>query len=291
MRRILAELFNSSGNVNADAGKSHRAEHLYKLASRIDPRWSVPWYNLGLLAKNNARWEDSLTFNQRAASLSSDDQAAWWNLGIAATALHNWSIARQAWTACGIELMDGTGEVAMPPATACVRLNPSHSGEVVWGERLDPARFVIMNVPLPESEHRFHDIVLNDGAENGTRELNTMKVPVFDELAIWKRSKYSTFRVNIRAADASAPDSLLEFCRSRKLGLEDWSSIRILCDKCSRGNPGPHDCPAIQEEGSQTFGLAAQTRDEAIAALRDWKESVNDAEFGDPELVVDATVH
>src|SRR5260370_35968216 len=104
MRRILAELFNSSGNVNADAGKSHRAEHLYKLGSRIDPRWSVPWYNLGLLAKNNGRWEDSLTFNQRAASLSSDDQAAWWNLGIAATALHNWSIARQAWAACGIEL-------------------------------------------------------------------------------------------------------------------------------------------------------------------------------------------
>jgi hypothetical protein len=50
-----------------------------------------------------------------------------------------------------------------PPVTACVRLNPQSSGEVVCGERLDPARLLILSVPLPESRHRFYDIVLNDG--------------------------------------------------------------------------------------------------------------------------------
>ena len=179
----------------------------------------------------------------------------------------------------------------MPPVTACVRLNPSHSGEVVWGERIDPARLVVLNVPLPESEHRLQDIVLNDGAESGTRELNNTKAPVFHELAIWQRSKYSMFRVNIRTEDASAQDILMEFCRSRKLGLDDWSSIRILCAECSRGNPGSHDCGAIQEEGRRRFGLAAQTRKDAIAVLRDWKESGDDAEFSDLEVVLNATVH
>jgi hypothetical protein len=118
-----------------------------------------------------------------------------------------------------------------------------------------------------------------------------MKVPVFDELAIWQCSKYSTFSVNIRTGDANAPDTLLEFCQSRNLGLEDWSSIRMLCAECSRGNPGPHDCKAAQEEGSRCFGLAAQNREDAITVLRDWKESVEHAQFSDPELVLDAKVH
>jgi hypothetical protein len=87
-------------------------------------------------------------------------------LGIAATALHDWPEAA---------------------ATACVRLNPQSSGEVVWGERLDPARLVILNVPLPESRHRFRDIILNDGAENGTRAVGGIQVPVFAEFAGLKR--------------------------------------------------------------------------------------------------------
>jgi len=291
MRRTLAELFNDRGNENADRGKVTRAEHLYKLASRIDPRWSVPWYNLGLLAKKNARWSDSLTFNNRAVSLCLEDQAAFWNLGIAATALHDWTEARRAWAACGVELLEGAGEVAMPPVTACVRLNPNDSGEVVWGERLDPARMVVLSVPLPESSHRFHDIILNDGAENGTRELDGVKVPVFDELAIWERSKYSTFKVEIQTWDESAPARLLELCQDRKLGLEDWSSIRMICAECSRGNLGPHDCKAVGVDGSRRFGLAARNREEAIAVLRDWKRTAEDAEFSDLEAVLDATVH
>lgn len=291
MRRILAELLNDRGNSNADKGRVIRAERLYTLASRIAPSWSVPWYNLGLLAKNSRRWSDSLTFNNRAVSLHSDDQAAWWNLGIAATALHDWKEARRAWAACGIALMEGTGEVAMHPVTACVRLDPGDSGEVVWGERLDPARFVILSVPLPESSHRFHDVVLNDGAENGTRELNDSRVPVFDELAIWERSKYSTFKVEIQTWGASAPARLLELCQDRKLGLEDWSSIRMICAECSRGNLGPHDCKAVAADGSRRFGLAARNRDEAITVLRDWKRTVEDAEFSNLEVVLDATVH
>jgi len=84
-----------------------------------------------------------------------------------------------------------------PAVTACVRLNPRSSGEVVWGERLDPARLLILNVPLPESRHRFRDIVLNDGAENGTRVVDGDQVPVFDELGVWRASEYSTLRVRL----------------------------------------------------------------------------------------------
>jgi hypothetical protein len=52
MRHKLAEWLNQYGNVTSDAGNLRRAENLYKLASKLVPQWSVPWYNLGLLTKN-----------------------------------------------------------------------------------------------------------------------------------------------------------------------------------------------------------------------------------------------
>jgi tetratricopeptide (TPR) repeat protein len=286
MRRKLAEWFNERGRLSDDAGQKRRSKHFYKLASILDPGWSVPWYNLGLLTKYAGFWEDSIRFNRRALELNPADEAAWWNLGIAATALRYWDEARRAWRNCGIELNEGSGEVLMPPVTACVRLNPQGSGEVVWGQRLDPARLLVLNIPLPDSKHRFHDIVLNDGASNGTRVTNGVEVPVFDELAIWQPSRWSTFRASVRIPDESAEEKLTEFCEASKIGIEDWSSIRIICAECSRGNPGPHDCKAVEPEGARkTFGFAAQSSAEVFDMLREWKAVVEGAEFRDVETV------
>jgi DNA-directed RNA polymerase specialized sigma24 family protein len=46
-----------------------------------------------------------------------------------------------------------------------------------------------------------------------------------------------------------------------------------------------------QSSYGRRFGLAAQTREEAITVLRDWEQSIDDAWFSDPELVLDATIH
>jgi hypothetical protein len=292
MRQRLADWLNQYGNVSSEAGNLRGAERLYKLASKLAPQWSVPWYNLGLLTKNAGRWEDSLKFNQRALSLNPGDEGACWNLGIAATALHNWLEARRAWKHYGIDVSNGPGEVVTPPVSACVRINPRGSGEVVWGERLDPARLVILNVPLPESQHRFHDIVLNDGAENGTRVKDGVQVPVFDELGIWRASEYSTMRVTLRVPNDEAERQLVQICAAFRIGVEDWSSIRIICDECSRGNPGPHDCRARESEGgTRRFGLAAKNYEDALSALRDWTAVSPGAQFKDLETVLDARVH
>jgi tetratricopeptide (TPR) repeat protein len=292
MRQKLAEWLNQYGNVASDAGKLKGAERRYKLASKLAPQWSVPWYNLGLLTKNTGRWEDSLRFNQRALSLNPGDEGACWNLGIAATAMHDWPEARRAWKHYGIEISNGPGEVMTPPVSACVRLNPRGAGEVVWGERLDPARLVILNVPLPESHHRFRDIVLNDGAANGTRVQDGVQVPVFDELGIWRASEYSTLRVTLRVPSDEAERQLAQICSGSRIGLEDWSSIRILCEECSRGNPGPHDCRSREpEEGTRRFGLAAENYGDAVKALHDWIAASEGAQFKDLETVFDAQVH
>lgn len=292
MRQKLAEWLNQYGNRVCDAGNLRGAERWYKLASLLAPQWSVPWYNLGLLTKNTGRWGDSLGFNQRALSLDPENEGACWNLGIAATAMHDWPEARRAWKHYGIDISDGAGEVVTPPVSACVRLNPRRSGEVVWGERLDPARLVILNVPLPDSLHRFRDIVLNDGAANGTRVKDGVEVPVFDELEIWQASQYSTLQVRLRVPDNKAERQLQQICGESGLGVEDWSSLRIICDKCSRGNPGPHDCKARESgDGTRTFGLAAENYEDAVSALGDWVAVSKGAEWKGLETVFDARIH
>jgi hypothetical protein len=286
MRRALSEWLNEKGRQNGDAGRQADAGRYYKLASYVDSRWSVPWYNLGLLAKYRGDWTNSLRFNQRAAELNSADEATLWNLGIAATALHDWPEARRAWTACGVTLNEGSGEISMPRAAACVRLDPNGCGEVVWGERLDPARIVILNVPLVESKHRFRDIVLNDGASNGTRKRNNVEVPVFDALGIWQRSRYSTFRANLELPNEGAEEALTELCNSRSIGFEDWSSVRNICAECSRGNLEPHDCSASKlGANARKFGFAAHDKGEVVKVLGAWSLSAKGADFSDVELV------
>lgn len=163
---------------------------------------------------SEGRWQESLGCNQKAVALNPDNEAAWWNLGIAATALRDWPEARRAGKKYGVQLDEGNDEVTMPVVTGCVRLNPAAEGEVVWGERIDPARFLILNVPLPESDHRYRDIVLNDGAPSGTGEKNGERVDVFNELEVWEVSEYKTFEVDLEVPSEAAERQLTEICES-----------------------------------------------------------------------------
>jgi hypothetical protein len=56
---------------------------------------------------------------------------------------------------------------------------------------------------------------------------------------------------------------MAEEADKRELGVEDWSTIRILCAACSRGSPGPHDCSFEENRNSERrFAIAARTEEE-----------------------------
>jgi hypothetical protein len=281
--RKIATRFNDWGRSRAERSPGI-ARLCYQLASFFDSNWSVPYFNRGLLEKHEGNWEPSRELNQRAAELDPQDEAAWWNLGIAATALADWNEARRAWREYGIEVPDGPAEISMSMSNACVRL--STNGEVVWGRRLDPARMEIINVPLPESQHRYGDIVLNDGSPNGTRILKEVEAPVFDELMLWKASDYSTYRVILNIPSTAAQEALGRICQQREIGMENWSTTRVLCAECSRGNPGPHECSDAAIEPH--FGFAARTSNELHAALRQWMDQYPEAQVGIIELLLPA---
>ena len=71
---------------------------MYRESLRLDPELKEAWFDLGLIAKWEGRWEMALECNLRAAELEGprSGEPAWWNLGIAATALSDWDVARRA---------------------------------------------------------------------------------------------------------------------------------------------------------------------------------------------------
>jgi hypothetical protein len=246
---------------------------------------AITAYNLGLAAKYKGDWKESYAQNQRANALRPGDEATIWNLGIAATALNDWEEARRLWRTYGIEVNDGPGEVLTSEVKACVRLNPSISGEVVWGVRLDPARIRVLNVPLASSDRLYGDILINDGAPEGTRISDGDEYPVFDELGIWRRSAHSTFEVELIVPNATAFEILEDRCRQNDMWVEDWGTVRMLCEACSRGNPGEHVCTA-ESVGQNKFGFAAKSESDLRRLLDGWVEMEDGAALKSLRLVV-----
>lgn len=262
---------NEQGNKHLDQGQLAAAEVRFRKAIEADPKWSVPWYNLGLVYKRQHLWDKVLKCNQRATALDPNDREAWWNMGIAAAALGNWAEARRAWKAYGIKVPPGEGEVDMNIGPTPIRINPDSAPEVVWGHRIDPARAIIKSVPLPQSGRRYGDLLLHDGEPKGFRKVGVMEVPVFNELGVLTTSEYATYEVVIEAANKEDRQGLADLAQAREMGVEDWSTIRMLCKQCSEGRPHDDHEPQGAEGPLVRFGIAAHTEEEVQALLQEWR--------------------
>jgi hypothetical protein len=272
-KRRKAEELNARANRHREKDEPDEAAALYRRAAEADPLWSVPLYNLGLLFKTKHDWEQSLEYNRRAVALDHQNQAAWWNLGIAATALARWPEARRAWHGFGIQVPDGTGPIELPCGFGPIRLNPKGDAEVVWAERIDPARAVLASIPFPESRHCWKDVVLNDGAPNGYRRYQGKEIPVFDELELLEPSVYGTYVARVALPERGLTASLAETAARSGGSAEDWStSIRFICKACSEGRPHKdHDTAAAAPDGVHLIGIAARDRRHATVILSEWE--------------------
>lgn len=257
-------------------GDSESAIKLYKEILTQKEDWAAPNYNLGLVYKYQGKWEESFKYNKRAVELNREDESAWWNLGIAATALKEWRMARGCWNFFGMKYDDldeePDGEISITP----IRLNPDGDAEVVWAMRIDPARAILENIPLPESGHRYKDMVLNDGAPKGYREWDGREYPVFDELQLLSKSDYQTFSIKCRIEDQAHFELLAERCEKADIFIENWTTgIRILCAACSLGTPHEHHDEELKEKNSDDLKLiafASKSETDLTEILKAWSE-------------------
>jgi tetratricopeptide (TPR) repeat protein len=254
-----------------ERGLIAEAVEYYQKAIKLWPAWATPWRNLGLLRKEQRNWRESLRCNQKAVALDPSEQDAWWNLGIAATALEDWAEARRAWKGFGIEIPEGEGPIEMELGLTPIRINPYDEAEVVWCERIDPARAIIACVPLPQSDHRFGDLLLHDGAPNGFRKVEDKEVPVFDELQLITSSGFGTFEVIVSGVGPEDIESLSDLASERGLAAEDWSSnLRIICRACSEGSLAGKHTHDIEQTDYRRIGFAALSEIQAREILRKW---------------------
>ena len=302
-------------SYDADADPDARAARLDAVAEEVlrrAPGYSAYWYDRGMYAKWRRDWTASRTYNLTALDLvpphKRQEEPAAWNLGIAATALHDWPTARRAWTEFGLPIPGGddpTAEIEADFGPAPVRLNaePRFVGEqpllidgeefateVVWGRRLCPARIRIENVPTPESGHRFGDVVLHDGDTVGTRRLGDEALGVFNEITLWRRSPLPTLSARVVAPSADALDEVAEAMHGLGGAAEDWTtSVRMLCRACSEGSPddGTHDHgTAGADPAERLLGIAGDERD-ARRVLQGWAARSPDRSFADLEVVLE----
>ncbi len=288
-RRRVRALYDE-WSVADDVGDVARAHQLAEEVTTLAPHWYVGWFDAALLAKARGDWAMAMVRNLRAMELFDDEAAqrfdgvnpAAWNLGIAATALGDWAMARRAWRTYGLgEFPDSDEPLDHDLGTTPVRINPDRpalphqvmvehgSTEVVWCWRRSPAHAVVASVPLPESGHRFRDRLLHDGAPSGTRRLADQDVPVFDELMLLESSGLPTWQAVVTGAGPDDLEALSDLVGSRGLGLDDWSRITPLCSDCSHGTPDEthrHEAPAPEE---QLLGCAGE-EDELRACFEEW---------------------
>lgn len=235
--------------------------------------------------KNERQWKQLFKENH---NVSPETEAAWWNLGIAATVLKDWHKAREAWSKFGLDLELTNEEPRLNLSNAPIRLNPNENAEVVWCKRIDPARALILNVPLASSGHRFGDLVLNDGAPVGYRISQGVEYPVFNELQLLEKSAYKTYSVTTYVNGQSDIDKLKELCKDVEVELEDWSTVRTLCRKCSEGIPHEdHDQDLNEQENRERhLGFAALTREPIIKILADWR-AITLCDHTEPSLEIE----
>jgi len=234
-------------------------------------------YMRGLAHKYLRDWPTSLRHSLRAIELMEEPgEAECWNAAIAATALADWERVRTLWRTCGIRVPEGQGAIVDDYGAAVVRLNPWNGGETVWMRRIDPVRARLLNVPLPESGHRFGDIVLHDGASTGTRWDGDRQVPVFNELQRLEISGFATHVVFVSCDGREDLQALLDATVPGIGHIEDWTdSIRYYCLRCSYGAPHRHDAPTVNDGWTpdRNLGIAAQSRKSVEKLLADWQKS------------------
>jgi len=265
-----------------DAGHKDRALEKYFEALRLDPSRSTTHYNVGLIYKYRLQWQDSFRYNKRATELAPDDEAANWNLAIAATALRDWRTARAVWRRLGMPVEEGDTPIESDFGATPVRLNPDDAAEVVWAQRIDPVRARIGNIPYSYPAFRHGDVVLHDGAAVGYRVHEGKERAVFNVLELFEASTYRTFTGEIQVREPDDVKALEALCDEGQIVFEDWTtSVQWLCKECSEGRPHDKHDYVREEKWQDRHRVAfATTGDESAIrdAIERWRSSARKLE-------------
>lgn len=269
----LGTLFDQAIEAS-DKGDKDESIRIYEKILSEKEDWATVHYNLGLIYKYRTEWDKSYYHNKRAVELDPESQASHWNLGIAATMLCDWKLARQCWNFFGMKYEIIDEDTAGNMGDVCIRISPNANAETVWATRICPARAIIKNIPLPESEHRFKDLVLNDGAPNGYRMSEGREYPVLDEIQHLSSSDYRTYSIKCEPISEAHYDNLQQRCWNSDIAIENWTTeMQMLCKQCSEGRPHEiHDHDLKKTSDEYRIAHASTSQEKLVSVLEAWSQ-------------------
>lgn len=214
--RKIAQLY-ADGLAYEAAGDSYLAVKLFKKIIRLDKNWPPAYARLGIIYKNRGEWKPALYYCKKTLALDPGQAAVWWALGLAATGLNKRGIAKSVWTKFGLDHFHANGPL-------CIRLRYHKQIEILWVRPIDPARGEIINIPHPDSDRRYRDLIIYDREVIGHNVIDRRRVPIMEELALYKRSGYRTFSCELYTQDEKQLKRLEKLCLEHGLGFEVWSN-------------------------------------------------------------------
>ena len=264
-RRKIEQLF-TDGLAYEAAGDSYLAIKLFKKIIRLDKHWAPAYARLGLMYKKRAEWKPALYYCKKALALDSAQEDVWWALGIAATALKKKGIAKSVWTKFGLNSFQAT--------PVCIRLRYQKQVEILWVRPLDPAKGEIINIPHPSADRQYRDLIIFDREVIGHNVIDYRRVPIFEELDLFKRSGYQTFSCTLHTADARAIQPLEKLCQEHGIGFEIWSnSTRQFVPEADQAKPEyfSHNFLPKTESTGCTAAFAAYELVDVQTVLESWR--------------------
>ena len=243
----------------------YNAIKLFKRLTKLAPQWPQPFIQLSTIYKYRKEWKPALHYTKKVVALDPSFRTGWWNMGIAATALKKWRIAKRVWTKFGL-----SPEISPHPNPIGIKLEYNKHFEILWAKAINPAKAIINSIPHPASDRRFRDVVLYDESPSGYNVVRNKKHLVFDELGLLKRSRFKTFSALVYACDQKSLHLLEQLCIASKLGFENWSNTsRNLSKSKYLEFYGQDVLP--QETGEATcIAIAAHKEEEVKQALHSW---------------------
>lgn len=241
----------------------YHAIKLYKRIIKQASYWPEPYLRLGAIYSARKEWKPALYYNKKAIALAVDNKEAWWNVGIAATALRKTRLAKRVWQKFGV-----SNTTSYPIS---VKIAYQDKFEVLGARRIDAARAIIQSIPHPISGRKFQDILLIGNTVKGHHICGYQKLPIYDELDLLKRSTYSTFSCLLHDIVPKDIDVLQHLCINARLGFEVWGNAsRSLSPSVHSGLLPEYYSSPINPQKELLVAIAAKQQGQAIEVLESW---------------------
>ncbi|MEQ8706199.1 MAG: hypothetical protein RIC19_19865 [Phaeodactylibacter sp.] len=248
------------------AADPYNAVKLYKRVIKEVPQWQQPYLRLGHMYKYRREWKPALYYNKKAVALEVSNRQAWWDVGLAATALGKLRQARRVWEKFG---WNTTGQHSLKPVS--VRLQFQNQFEVLWVQRISPCLGYIRSIPQPASGRRYGDLVLIDNMVRGYHSSGMHRLPIYDELGLKKCGHYGTFSCTLLQATEEDIKLLQQLCQEQNMGFEVWgNAAQAATVRSAKGKPEYY---AFSRYAAPELlvAIAARQQAEVRSVLKAWE--------------------